>query len=53
MYEINIPKSAFMEVFCYNYEWMFMFTQTVDIEMLQSKAKAFIQRSSTYKSMIR
>lgn len=34
MYEINIPKSAFMEVFCYNYERMFMFTQTVDIEML-------------------
>lgn len=52
MYEINIPKSAFMEVFCYNYEWMFMFTQTVDIEMLQSIAKAFIQRSSTYKSII-
>lgn len=53
MYEINIPKSAFMEVFCYNYEWMFMFTQTVDIEMLQSIAKAFIQSSTTCKSMIR
>lgn len=53
LYEINIPKSAFMEVFCYNYEWMFMFTQTVDIEMLQSIAKAFIQSSTTCKSMIR
>lgn len=53
MYEINIAKSAFMEVFCYNYERMFMFTQTVDIEMLQSIAKAFIQSSTTCKSMIR
>lgn len=53
MYEINIAKSAFVEVFCYNYKRMFMFTQTVDIEMLQSITKAFIQSSTTCKSMIR
>lgn len=53
MYEINISKSVFMEVFCYNYERMFMYIQTVNIEMLQSIAKAFIKRSTTYKSIIR